>query len=79
MYYSLFINMSMSENRIIELETKLTYQDKAIEDLSETVFRLDQKLEQLQRVCDSLKQKIIAINELTGLEVDEHDQKPPHY
>ncbi len=71
--------MSMSENRIIELETKVAYQDKAIEELSETVFQLDQKLEQLKRVCDGLRLKLVAITEQSGLEVGEHNEKPPHY
>ena len=69
----------MSENRIIELETKVSFQDKAIEDLSETIFRLDQKMEQLQRICDGLKQKLTALTEQAGLDVGEHNQKPPHF
>ena len=71
--------MSMSENRIIELETKVSFQDKAIEDLSETVFHLDQKIEQLERVSEDLKQKLTVITELAGLDVGEHNEKPPHY
>ena len=69
----------MSDNRIIELETKVAYQEKAIEDLSQTIFQLDQKLERLERLCQALKQKLTAITEQTGLDVGEHNEKPPHY
>ena len=69
----------MSENRIIDLETKIAYQDKAIEDLSNTVFQLDQKLEQVKLVCDGLKLKLSSLTQQAGVEVGEHNEKPPHY
>ena len=69
----------MSEDRIVELETKIAYQDKAIEDLSNIVFKLDRKLEQVKLVCDGLKLKLNSFTEQAGVEVGEHNEKPPHY
>lgn len=64
------------EERFCTLETKVSYHDKDLAELNETVFRQQQQLErlhaQLKLVTDQLKG--------IGIELDPAPhQKPPHY
>lgn len=65
--------------KIIDLETRLAFQDKAIEEMSETLFKLDKKYAALELLCHSLQQKLQSLSQQPGLEVGDHDDKPPHY
>ena len=65
--------------KIIDLETKLAFQDKAIEELSTALFKLDKKYAALELICHSMQKKIQNLTQLSGLDVSDHDDKPPHY
>ena len=65
--------------KIIELESKLAFQDKAIEELSESLFQLDRKYIALESLCRSLQLKIKNLSQDSGLDVGDHNDKPPHY
>ena len=67
------------DSKIIDLETKLAFQDKAIEELSESLFKLDKKQAALEQLCHSLQKKLHNFSQASGLDVGEHDDKPPHY
>ena len=67
------------DSKIIELETRLAFQDKAIEELSESLFKLDKKYAGLELLCHSLQQKLQSLSRQSGLDVQDHDDKPPHY
>ena len=70
----------MSENaKLIELESKIAFQDKAIEDLSDIIFQLDKKLTTMESKYESLRLKMTQLIQSEGLEVGQHDDKPPHY
>lgn len=65
------------EQRLIELETKIAYQDKTIEDLSDVVYKQDKQIILLEKNIELLKLQIQSFqsgeNEIRGHE------KPPHY
>lgn len=63
------------EPRLIELETKIAYQDKTIEDLSDVIYKQQQQITNLEKALELLKNQIHSIgdNEIRGHE------KPPHY
>lgn len=65
------------ELRLIELETKIAYQDKTIEDLSDVVYKQDKLIIALEKNLELLKIQIQSFqsgdNEIRGHE------KPPHY
>lgn len=69
----------MSENRLMEIETKIAYQEKTIMDLNEVVCEQQQEIERLGGICDSLLKRVKMLSELTpGIDAPA-DEKPPHY
>lgn len=65
------------EQRLIELETKIAYQDKTIEDLSDVIYKQDQQILALEKNLELLRMQVQSFqsgdNEIRGHE------KPPHY
>lgn len=68
----------MSEERMIEIETKLAYQEDLVETLNKTVYQQQHKIDQLEATCRALAQHMAtmaqAINEGGG-----GQERPPHY
>ncbi|MFC1567691.1 SlyX family protein [Pseudomonadota bacterium] len=66
------------ENRIIELETKLSYQDHMIQELNEVVTRQQQQIDalelQMKRTLDHLK-----ATSSSQIARPEEEVPPPHY
>ena len=65
--------------KIIDLEARLAFQEKAIEELSEALFKLDKKYAALELLCHSLQNKFKNLSQVSGLDVGDHNDKPPHY
>lgn len=68
----------MTEDRFIDLETRLAYQDEALRSLSDTVARQQNQIDQLQALCRQLMERLRAQAEpvFKGTQADE---VPPHY
>jgi len=68
----------MTEDRFIDLETRLAYQDEAIRSLSDTVARQQKQLDQLEGLTRQLLERVKSLNEpvFKGTPADE---VPPHY
>lgn len=68
----------MTEDRFIDLETRLAYQDESIRSLSDTVARQQKQLDQLESLTRQLLERVRTINEpvFKGTPADEI---PPHY
>jgi uncharacterized coiled-coil protein SlyX len=63
------------EDRIVDLEVRLAYQDKIIADLDEVVRAFADRVIKLERELDVVKETL-----KTGVpEVGPQDEKPPHY
>lgn len=71
-------NTVMNEDRLIDIETKLTFQEDLIEELNRTVYQQQQKLERLDAICKSLAGHIQSLSEgrNDGMPANE---RPPHY
>jgi SlyX protein len=64
------------EERFCTLETKVSYHDRDLAELNETVFRQQQQIEKLQGQLKLVTEQLKGL----GIEVDpSRDQKPPHY
>ncbi len=61
--------------RIIELEIRLAYQDKVISDLDDVVRAFSERVVKLERELVVLKETV----ERGAPEVGPQDEKPPHY
>ena len=68
----------MDVDRLIELETKLSYQEDTIQQLNDVVCRQQDQIDSLQEKCDLL---IARTKELLHKLPDpsEENEKPPHY
>ncbi|MGD8510958.1 MAG: SlyX family protein [Gammaproteobacteria bacterium] len=69
----------MTDNtRIEELETRLAFQDKSLQELGDSVYRQELQIERLEAAVRVLTERIADLAEAMP-ESAPDDQKPPHY
>ncbi len=69
----------MSEERLVEIETKITFQEQTIKDLSDVLYEQQKEIERLGSICDALVKQIKELPEFPpGIDVPANE-KPPHY
>jgi SlyX protein len=68
----------MSEERLIEIETKIAHQDLIIEELNEVVCRQQEAIERLESAVKTLGKRLLEVAD-GGLEIGPGNKKPPHY
>lgn len=69
----------VSEERIIELETKIAYQEDLLESLNATVAAQQQQLDQLEKVCRALIERWEQMSDTLKSHSSEQYEIPPHY
>jgi SlyX protein len=66
------------EERLIEMETKLAFQDNTIEELSDVVYKQQLQIDQLKKELTGVQEKLRVIEpSLAGAK--EEEPLPPHY
>jgi SlyX protein len=68
----------MNEERLENIEAKITFQEDLIEELNKTVYQQQQKIERLEAVCEALARELRALAE-AGNEGKSANERPPHY
>lgn len=68
----------MNETRLIDIETKLAYQDDLIEEMNKTLYRQQQQIERLEAICEALAGQLRALHEAGNERAPAHE-RPPHY
>ena len=68
----------MIEERLVNIEAKITFQEDLIEELNKTVYQQQQKLDRLEAFCESLARHIQSLAE-AGNEGMPANERPPHY
>ncbi|MCJ7617594.1 MAG: SlyX family protein [Desulfobacterales bacterium] len=69
----------MSEERLVEIETKIAFQEKTIKDLNDVLCEQQQEIERLGFICDALVKRVKEFSEFTpGIDAPANE-KPPHY
>ncbi len=68
----------MIDKRLINIETKIAFQEDLIEELNKTVFQQHQQLERLELICEALARQLRALSE-AGNEGMSANERPPHY
>lgn len=68
----------MIEERLVNIETKISFQEDLVEELNKVVCQQQQKLNQLEAVCTSLARHIQSLAE-AGNESKPANEMPPHY
>ena len=68
----------MSEERFIELESRLAHQDQILHELNDVVTDQQAKLMYLEELCRTLVDRVRSLGE--GMPAGEPaDERPPHY
>lgn len=65
------------EDRITELEVKLAFAEDLLETLNTTVYRQQERIEQLERVVRDLRQ--LVLQAIPAEQRSLRDEIPPHY
>ena len=68
----------MIEERLVNIETKISFQEDLIEELNKVIYQQQQKLNQLEAICASLARRIQSMDE-SGNEAKPVNERPPHY
>ncbi len=68
----------MNEERMVDIETKITFQDNTLQELNDVIYRQQKQIDQLEAICQSLIERVKALSEQSTSGVPE-DEKPPHY
>ena len=69
----------MDDNRLIDIETRISYQEKIIRDLNDVVIEQQNQIDSMSQVLDTLLKQVYDHSQIlcgTGAPADE---KPPHY
>ncbi|HUW25193.1 MAG TPA: SlyX family protein [Gallionella sp.] len=69
----------MSEERLVNIETKIAYQEDMIEELNKTIYQQQQKLERLEAICKALAGHLSSLAESMNEDKSVVNEKPPHY
>ncbi len=71
-------NLPLMEKRIIELETKLSYQDHMIQELNDVVTRQQKQIDTLEIELRRVREHLKSSSSSQIARVEE-DVPPPHY
>ena len=69
----------MSDNKLIELEEKISYLQNMLDELNMVIFRQGEKIEKLTSQIKETNEKIISQSESQPEQSVVLDDKPPHY
>jgi SlyX protein len=69
----------MNEERLENIETKISFQEDLIEELNKTVYQQQQKLDQLEEICRALARHVQALAEAGNEGKASANERPPHY
>ncbi len=69
----------MNEERLVEIETKITFQEQAIKELNDVIYKQQKEIDKVVSVCDTLVKRINEISEITSVIGEPANEKPPHY
>lgn len=68
----------MSEDRLAEIEIKLTYQEDLVQELNTLVYQQQKRIDQLERLCEALIDQVRGLSE-SAPQRSLRDELPPHY
>jgi SlyX protein len=68
----------MTEQRFVDLETKLAHQEHLLLELNDVITKQQENIMRLEELCDSIIERVRSLGEVAPAGVDV-DEKPPHY
>jgi SlyX protein len=68
----------MTEKRLVEIETKVAFQDNTIKELNDIIYQHQKEIDRLTTLCESLLEQSKAQSPNISY-AEAKDEKPPHY
>lgn len=68
----------MIEDRLTEIEVKITYQEDIVQELNMLVYQQQKRIEQLEKICESLMDHVRSLAQ-PAAGGDAPNERPPHY
>jgi len=68
----------MSEDVIMDLQSKVAYQEDSIQELGAVIIAMQKQIDGLEICCQELRDRMREVSGSLGGGSD-HDEKPPHY
>lgn len=69
----------MSEQRLIDLETKIAHQEYLLEELHQVIYQQQKNIDRLDLTLSSLTKRLQESLRNEDSEIRAHNEKPPHY
>ena len=69
----------MNDDRIIELEIKVAYQEDLLQTLNNIVSQQQHQIARLEATCSLLNERIKSLSAESGRENVDVNEVPPHY
>ena len=70
--------MNMQDDRLIDIETKLSYQESLLDQLNSIIIKQQAELDVLKRSLKNLQERVSLLNEASS-ENNNINELPPHY
>jgi SlyX protein len=67
-----------NEERLVEIEIKLTHQEDAVEELNQVVCQQQKKIDHLEAICEALIRHVKELSD-SAAEQRTTNETPPHY
>ena len=68
----------MSEDRLIDIESKLAHQEQLLNELNDVITEQQARIMQLEQLSSTLIERVRTLGE-AGAETEPADERPPHY
>jgi SlyX protein len=68
----------MSEERLIEIESKISYQEDMVQELNKVIYQQQKQIDRLEAICNSLINHVRDLSDAMA-EGSAANEKPPHY
>ncbi len=68
----------MNENRFVDIETRIAYQEDTIQQLNDVVTKQQKQIDQLEELSRLLTDRYQSLQGISN-STDAADEEPPHY
>lgn len=68
----------MTEDRLIEIEIKLSHQENTVEELNQVVCQQQKQIDNLEAICEALIRHVKELSD-SAAEQRATNEPPPHY
>jgi SlyX protein len=69
----------MSEHRLVDIETKIAFQEKSLKELNDVMYDQQREIERLNSICDLLVKRVRDLSDFIPGSDGPANEKPPHY